>query len=70
MPDYRPTTMLSLIQMGVAGGIGAAIDKQLVRFQIATGHNDPDLIPKLSAADPALLSFLGDRLALALFNQP
>lgn len=70
MDGWNPTTVYNLIALGSTGGIGAATDKQLARFGIATGRNDPNLVRKLSDADPALLSFLADRLATALFNQP
>lgn len=70
MDGWNPTTVYDLIGLGTTGGIGPAIDKQLARFQIASGRTDPQLVQKLSLADPALLAFLADRLALALFNQP
>jgi hypothetical protein len=50
--------------------MSAGIDKQLVRFAIATGHTDPQLVPKLSTANPALLNFLMGALAQALYNLP
>lgn len=68
--DWNATTVYNLVQLGKAGGITAAMSKQLVRFQIATGANDPDLSAKLGAADPTLLSYLAVKLADALFAQP
>lgn len=62
--------MLTLIGLGTAAGIGAAIDKQLARFQIAAGRNDPQLVQKLSAADQALLNYLAQKLADAVFAAP
>lgn len=68
--EWNATTVYNLIQLGKAGGITAAISKQLVRFGIATGANDPDLSTKLAVADPALISYLAVKLADALFAQP
>jgi len=68
--DYQPTTVFRLIALGDALGFGATIDKELARFAIAANRADPQLAGKLSAADPALVNFLGDQLVRAIYNAP
>ena len=68
--SYRVETLVWLCQKAKEIGITVAVNKQLVRFGIAASVDDPDLFAGLSKADPALLQFLGDRLALAIFNAP
>lgn len=68
--DWNPTTIYALIGIGVSVGIGNAIDKQLNRFQIANGHNDPHLVDKLSNCDQAMLDYLAQKLADAVFAAP
>lgn len=70
MADYNPTTMAALIKKGARLGLGAAIDKQLARFSVATSHNGPNLTTELAAADPALLNYLAGKLADAIYNVP
>lgn len=62
--------MTQLINIGGTVGIGAAVDKQLRRFQIADGRTDPQLSRKLADTDPGLLNYLATRLADAIFNAP
>lgn len=68
---YQPTTFYHLLEkLQGSPAQKAAADKQLARFGIADSFADPGLMGKLALADPALMDFLGDKLANAVYNLP